>query len=726
MILRRGHTRLFWASAASAASIKSLILVVAMSRFDILFEPVKIGPVTARNRFYQVPHCSGMGYRYPNAEAHLRGMKAEGGWAVVSTQEAEIHPTSDLTPANEARLWDEGDLPALSAVTERIHHHGSLAAIQLVHNGLHVANRFSRMIPLAPSHAISDSLDPVQARAMDKADIADMRRWYRNAALRAKRAGFDIIYVYAGHDMSVLQHFLSRRHNDRSDEYGGSFENRLRLFREILEDTREAIGDTCALAVRLAVDELMGPSGITSEGEGKDIISALADLPDLWDVNLSDWSNDSQTARFSEEGYQEPYIRFVKSVTTKPVVGVGRYTSPDSMVRVIRQGILDFIGAARPSIADPYLPKKIEEGRIDDIRECIGCNICTSGDNTNVPMRCTQNPTIGEEWRKGWHPEIIATSLAPEPALIIGGGPAGLEAARALAQRGVDVVLVEAGGEWGGRVARECRLPGLATWGRVRDWRIGQLGTQVNAQLYLHSPLSADDVLQYGMPHVAIATGANWRCDGAGRTHRLPLEFLSEGALVSPDALLVDGAAAVSVDGPVVIFDDDCFYMGSVLAEMLARAGRAVTFVTPEAQVSPWSKNTLEQGRVQRRLIELGVDIIPAMALAGRTKDRLELSCVYSGKTRQIDCVTLVPVTARLPDETLWHDLKAREAEWADAGIKTVVRLGDCLAPGLIAAAVYSGHEYARTYQEQVDRDCPPFLREDIAVLHDRLDGWNR
>lgn len=688
------------------------------SRFDILFEPVKIGPVTARNRFYQVPHCSGMGYRYPNAEAHLRGMKAEGGWAVVSTQEAEIHPTSDLTPANEARLWDDGDLPALSAVTERIHAHGSLAAIQLVHNGLHVANRFSRMIPLAPSHAVSDSLDPVQARAMDKADITDMRRWYRKAALRAKKAGFDIVYLYAGHDMSVLQHFLSRRHNDRSDEYGGSFENRLRLFREILDDVREAIGDTCALAVRLAVDELMGPSGITCEGEGKDIISALGELPDLWDVNLSDWSNDSQTARFSEEGYQEPYIRFVKSVTTKPVVGVGRYTSPDSMVRVVKQGILDFIGAARPSIADPFLPKKIEEGRIDDIRECIGCNICTSGDNTNVPMRCTQNPTVGEEWRKGWHPETIARSEAPEPALIIGGGPAGLEAARALAQRGVDVMLAEGGGEWGGRVARECRLPGLATWGRVRDWRIGQLSTCVNAELYLHSPLSAADILQYGVPHVAIATGASWRTDGVGRSHRVPLDFLSAGTLISPDAILSEGAEAVPSDGPVVVFDDDCFYMGSVLAELLARRGCTVTFVTPESQVSPWSRNTLEQARIQKRLIGLGVEIVTAMALAGRTKDQLELSCVYSGRIRPVDCATLVPVTARLPDETLWLELKAREAEWADAGIKTITRLGDCLAPGLIAAAVYSGHQYARTYQEQVDKDRVPFMREDIARLY--------
>ncbi|MDW9623629.1 NAD(P)-binding protein (plasmid) [Sinorhizobium meliloti] len=693
------------------------------SRFDILFEPVKIGPVTARNRFYQVPHCSGMGYRYPNAEAHLRGMKAEGGWAVVSTQEAEIHPTSDLTPANEARLWDDGDLPALSAVTERIHAHGSLAAIQLVHNGLHVANRFSRMIPLAPSHAVSDSLDPVQARAMDKADITDMRRWYRNAALRAKKAGFDIVYLYAGHDMSVLQHFLSRRHNDRSDEYGGSFENRLRLFREILDDVREAIGDTCALAVRLAVDELMGPSGITCEGEGKDIISALGELPDLWDVNLSDWSNDSQTARFSEEGYQEPYIRFVKSVTTKPVVGVGRYTSPDSMVRVVKQGILDFIGAARPSIADPFLPKKIEEGRIDDIRECIGCNICTSGDNTNVPMRCTQNPTVGEEWRKGWHPETIARSEAPEPALIIGGGPAGLEAARALAQRGVDVMLAEGGGEWGGRVARECRLPGLATWGRVRDWRIGQLSTCVNADLYLHSPLSAADILQYGVPHVAIATGASWRTDGVGRSHRVPLDFLSAGTLISPDAILSEGAEAVPSDGPVVVFDDDCFYMGSVLAELLARRGCTVTFVTPESEVSPWSRNTLEQARIQKRLIDLGVEIVTAMALAGRTKDQLELSCVYSGRIRPVDCATLVPVTARLPDETLWLELKAREAEWADAGIKTITRLGDCLAPGLIAAAVYSGHQYARTYQEQVDKDRVPFMREDIARLYGLRSG---
>ncbi|HQY43334.1 MAG TPA: NAD(P)-binding protein [Paracoccaceae bacterium] len=686
-------------------------------RYDILFEPVRVGPLTVRNRFWQVPHCSGMGYRYPNAEARMRGIKAEGGWGVISTQEAEIHPTSEITPANEARIWSAEDIPALRLVTDAIHEHGALAAIQLVHNGFHTPNRYSRMIPLAPSASAYDASDPVQARAMDKADIVNLRRWYVQAARRAREAGFDIVYVYAGHDMSVLQHFLVQRHNHRTDEYGGSFENRLRLFREVIGDVRDAIGDKAALAVRLAVDELMGPEGITCDGEGRDIIAALAEEPDIWDVNLSDWTNDSQSSRFSDEGFQEKYTSFVKSVTTKPVVGVGRYTSPDSMVRVIRKGLLDFIGAARPSIADPFLPKKIEQGRIDDIRECIGCNICTSGDNTCVPMRCTQNPTVGEEWRRGWHPERIAPAREQTAALVIGGGPAGLEAARALATRGVDVTLAEAGSEWGGRVSREARLPGIAAWGRVRDWRLGQLKNLPNAQMYLQSPMTADDILSYGIAHVALATGARWRTDGVGRTHRRPLSFLASGPLLTPDDVMDLGTQAVTVAGPVVIFDDDRYYMGSLMAERFAGAGHEVIFVTPDAIVGSFSQNTLEQGRIQTRLIEMGVRIVPTHGLAARGADRLDLACTYSGKITQVACGTLVTVTSRLPTDGLWLALQARQADWADAGIRTVTRIGDCLAPGTIAAANFGGHLYARTFDSPDDPDVVPFRREDVARL---------
>jgi len=185
-------------------------------RYDLLFEPVPIGPVTARNRFFQVPHCSGMGHRHPSAEAAMRGVKAQGGWAVVSTREVEIHPTSEVSPFAEGRLWDERDIPALARVADAIHEGGALAAIEPVLQGFRAANRYSLATSLAPSHQPVDMADPVQARAMNRADIRELRRWYRQAALRSRKAGFDLIYVYAGHNLSVAMHFLSRSLNRRS------------------------------------------------------------------------------------------------------------------------------------------------------------------------------------------------------------------------------------------------------------------------------------------------------------------------------------------------------------------------------------------------------------------------------------------------------------------------------------------------------------------------------
>jgi dimethylamine/trimethylamine dehydrogenase len=683
--------------------------------YDVLFEPVKIGPVTARNRFYQVPHCCGMGHRHPSSMAAMRGVKAEGGWAVVCTEETEIHPSAEITPYAEGRIWDARDLPALAKMTDAVHAHGSLAGIELCHNGLHAPNHYSREVPLAPSHAVIDQPDPVQARAMDKTDIANLRRWHRTAALRAREAGFDIVYVYAGHDMTLLQHFLSRRHNHRSDEYGGALENRVRLIREILQDTKEAVGDRCAVAFRLAVDELLGEQGLSAKGEGHDIVAMLAELPDLWDVNVSGWPNDSQTARFSQEGYQEPYIAFVKQLTTKPVVGVGRYTSPDAMVRVIRQGIMDMIGSARASIADPFLPSKIEAGRFDDIRECIGCNLCAATDNFSAPIRCTQNPTMGEEWRRGWHPETIPPLEGPGQVLVVGGGPAGLEAARALGQRGAEVTIAEAGQEWGGRSASEARLPGLASWGRVRDWRLGQLAPMANVAMYLASAMTADDVLQAGTPHVVLATGSRWRADAVGRTHRMPVAGLDAGPVVTPDHFLHGGGVGELASGPAIVFDDDGYYMGALIAELVARAGREVVYVTPHAEASRWTHHTMEQTRIQARLIELGVAIHSHRMLAGRTGDQLKLACTFTGRRETIPCATLIPVTSRLPVEDLWLALSARQPEWADAGMRSLTRIGDGLAPGTIAAAVHSGHRYAREFGETIDPDVAPFRRESIA-----------
>ena len=665
-------------------------------RFDILFEPVQIGPVRTRNRFYQVPHCNGMGHVHPSAMAEMRAIKAEGGWGVVCTEECEISPLSEFSPYIEARLWDDRDIPALVRMTEGVHKHGSLAGIELAFNGYSAPNRYSREIPWAPSNTPVRGYDPIQARAMTLADIKHLREIHRAAALRARTAGFDIVYVYAGHDLGLPFHFLTQRNNRRTDEYGGVLQNRLRLLRELIEDTKDAVGDRCAVAVRLAVDEQLGQGGLSKNSEGAEIFASLAELPDLWDVNVADWSNDSMTSRFAGEGFQEAFLTGLKALTTKPVVGVGRFTSPDTMVSQVRRGVLDLIGAARPSIADPFLPKKIEEGRIDEIRECIGCNICVTGDHTHTPLRCTQNPTMGEEWRRGWHPERVAPTRKAARTLVVGAGPAGLECARILGTRGYEVALVEGSRTLGGRVTQEAKLPGLTIWSRVIDYRLDALNRLPNVETYRESKLAPEDVLEFGAEHVFIATGSYWRRDGLGRALRQPLAGLDTIPIFTPDDVMV----GANIPSPVLIFDDDHYYMGSVLAELLRARGIEVIFVTPAADVAAWTHATLEQTRIQRRLIEADVTIVAAHSLVAATSDGVIASCVYTDRTRVIAAAALLLVTAREPEQVLFDGLNAMPEKLKSAGIKTLRMIGDCVAPGTIAAAVYSGHKAARETDE--------------------------
>ena len=658
-------------------------------RFDILFEPVRIGPVTAPNRFYQVPHCTGMGWTWPATLAAMREIKAEGGWGVVNTEYCSVHPTSDDTPYPHCTLWDQGDVRNMAAMADAVHRHGALAGVELWHGGLRSSNLLSRQPALGPA-SLPTANSPWQAKAMDKADIRAYRAAHRAATARAVEAGFDIVYVYAAHTYLLAQ-FLDCRINQRTDEYGGGLENRLRIVREVAEETREAVGSRAAVAIRIEVDD-ESRTGEEAQAERRAMLTALSPFIDLFNVTIADYSHEMGVSRFIKEGSLEPFVAHVRAATGKPVVSVGRFTSPETMLAQVKRGVLDLIGAARPSIADPFLPAKIREGRLDDIRECIGCNICYAGDGNGVPIRCTQNPAMGEEWRRGWHPERVNLAARRERLLVVGAGPAGLEAAHIAGKRGFEVTLAEATDELGGRVIAESRLPGLSEWRRVADYRIGQIGKLANVEVFRGGAMTAEDVLGYGAPHVLLATGSHWRDDGRGRQSPAAIASFADPRTLSPDAVMAGARPA----GPVVIFDDDHYVLAACLAELLVREGLPVTYVTTAGTVSAWTRYTAEQDRVQARLIELGVTIVTSHAVTGLVAEGARLSCTYSGRERVIACGGFVPVTSREPNDGLWRALSERSEAVREAGIVTLEAIGDGKAPGLIAQAVHDGHRAAR------------------------------
>ena len=663
------------------------------SRYDPLFEPIQIGPVTAPNRFYQVPHCSGMGYQRPQMLAEMRGIKAEGGWGVVCTEYCSIDFSSDEGAYPNATLRDDDDVRNLRRMTDAVHAHGALAGVELWYGGYVTANAETREVSLdVGSYANEAPLGlPVQSQAMEKADIDRFRHMYVEAAGRALEAGFDIVYVYGNH-YYMLHNFINPAFNRREDEYGGPIENRIRLLREVIEDVKAVVEGRAALAVRYSMP-------LDLEQDPQELVAGfelIAELPDLWDITVHDYYHEMGSSRFVREAANQHAVEKVKSMTGKPVVGVGRFTSPDTMLSQIKNGAQDFIGAARPSIADPFLPNKIRHGRLEDIRECIGCNVCYAHNSIGVTIRCTQNPTMGEEWRRGWHPDRIEKRHADESVLVVGAGPAGLEAALALGQRGYRVSLAEAETELGGRINRESSLPGLSEWARVRDWRVGQLAKMPHVEIYPDNRLDADAILELDQAHVIVATGAHWRTDGIGQTSVEAFPGFDNAAVYSPDRVMRGDLPS----GKVVIYDDDHYYLASALALHLRNAGLAVTLVSPAPVLAEWSYHTEEHEPMMRALYAAGIDIVTARGLAGFEPGEVQLECIYSDAESSLAADCLLPVTSRRPDDELWRTLEKRRGAFTARGGKSIQRVGDCRAPGIIAAAVYAGHKAARELGE--------------------------
>lgn len=693
-------------------------------RYDILFEPVKIGPKTMKNRFYQAPHATGFsGDTSPRAQARFREVKAEGGWAVVNTSGLSVHPEYDCWGGAEphSRLWDDDDARNWSLMCEAAHQHGALAGAELIAVG--GGSGFEARLPArAVSGTVHDTFWAGACYVMDRQDIRELQRCYVKAAERARSAGFDIINFATMQGATIPLMFLMNYFNERNDEYGGSFENRARFAIETLEMLNEAVGDSCSITCRFAVDTLHGTDqGIRVEEEGAAFIELADHLVDFWDLQvggetLAFWPKDTGPARFFEENFQRKWIEQVRPHTDKPIVIVGWLTSPDTMAEMVRSGKVDIIGAARSSIADPFLPRKIEEGRVEEIRECIGCNVCVARYGYGAPIICTQNATTGEEYRRGWHPERVSqANNRDRNVLVVGAGPAGLECAVVLAERGMERVhLVEALSEVGGHLKWVADLPGMSSWRRVVDYRRMKLSRLKNLDIVTRTRLSAEDVLDYGAQIVVTATGSHWSKNGWNRIDRGPIPGADASLpfILTPEQIMVEGKPVVG--DRVLVYDFEGYFMGATLAEQLAREGYRVSLVTPFPGVGPTMDFTGENLFFVPQLNRLGVEIY-----AGHFVTEIEEEAVsgFRGLTPDTPVVwradSVVLVTSRQPNDAIYTELKDAPDNLQAHGVEAVYRIGDCFAPRIyVADAIFDGHRLAREIDSPNPAEPLPYLRE--------------
>ena len=688
-------------------------------KYDILFDPIALGPKIMRNRFMQVPHCNGAGSDRPGFQAKFRGMKAQGGWGAIFTEVCQIVPSADVMPWVASKLWDSGDVRNLREMTEEIHKYGSLAGVELCHAGGLAANAESRAPGKVVSQIASDINYLANGRELSIREIKELQREHVEGFKRARDAGFDLLTFYAGLGAFPM-YFLYPFYNKRTDEYGGSFENRIRFTREVLEMVREEIDD-CAIGIRFPIDTLddpygYGDLGVRFDGEGKDFIAALDGLVDYWDLNIGtlNWGEDAGSSRFFESNHEAKYTRIAKEVSTKPCINVGRFTDPDIMLEAITSGQCDIIGAARPSIADPYLPKKIEEGRFEDIRECIGCNVCVSRwEMGGPPIWCTQNATAGEEYRRGWHPEEFTTATnAHKAVLIVGAGPAGMEAAVVLGKRGFEAVhLVDRQAELGGHLNWMTTMPGLHRWRSVTEYREQQIKKLANVEFIGNTELTAQAIRDYGAEIVIIATGSQWRGDGMNTpTHDVIVGAdASLANVATPEQLVLEGK---DIGDRVLVVDGDGYHMGATTAEFLARQGKKVVYATHWETLGPYLRYTLEEQRQYQRLVELGVEVMSQQLVVAFEGGKATMIHLWSGQETHIDVDGLALCTGRLSVCELYNELDADRAALEAAGISQLHLIGDAYSPGLIAQATFSGHRLAR----EIDSDNPdeplPFIRE--------------
>ncbi len=667
-------------------------------RYPLLFSPLRLGPVTVANRIVFSAHLTNYAEDGHPTEQHAAyySARAAGGAGLVITEEHSVHPT-DWPYEKLIHGFDPGVVPGYRRITDAVHRHGTPIFAQINHNGGQASGMYSRLPVWAPS-PVPDPLFREVPKEVDQAEIAEVVAGYATTAGHCRQGGFDGVELQCSHS-SIVRGFLSPATNRRTDAYGGSLANRVRLLLEVVEAVREAIGPAMALGVRLCGDELI--EGGTTIDDAVAVARMVADHGGVDYVNTSIGVATASLYMIEASMHVPPgYAMFIPSAIRDavdlPVVGVGRFKDPLQAERALASGHCDLVGIVRGQIADAQLAAKAREGRTDDIRLCLSCNQeCVGRMGLNRWLGCIENPGTGREstgapmpWNRpaGGGPDLRAaatfvggrragrsTPRVASRVLVVGAGPGGLQAAIAAARRGHQITVLEREDAPGGQVRLAATVPSRAELGDLVRNQVSEC-RRLGVELRCGTDADIASVLALRPDAVVVATGAVpdtpwWVPPGTPR--------------ICDVRHVVEGTS--QPDGDVLVIDELGFLQATSVAELLADRGCRVEIVTPGMVVGQDLGITLDLETFNLRAAGKGIRQATDLVPSGIDGGAVQLLHHPTGRTetRQVDWVVLAVPPA--PDDGLYRQLRA------DAPALAVHRVGDCVAPRRAHAAVVEG-----------------------------------
>jgi len=647
------------------------------SSFPNLFQPGKIGKVELRNRVVMFP----MGTAYGSAIGEVTRKtieyyetRAKGGMGLIIV--GHCSPMGRMTP-NSLQIDADWYVAGHSDLVEAVHAWGVKIALQLNHAGsrVHLASLEGKQ-PISSSAVARSWMgeDPYpEPRALSKWEIYEVIDRWAEAAGRARLAGYDMVELHGAHGYLIAQ-FMSPQLNRRTDEFGGSFENRMRFPIELFKRIRKSLGKEYPVGIRLSGDEFW-PGGITLEESAK----AAKVMEEAGAAYINVGAGTFETHHRSidimrdPEDWKLPMCAALKKAVTIPTIAGGNLRNPDLCEKVLAEGKGDFVGLARALYADPEWPRKTREGRVEDIRRCVNCNEClrtSQKGGGRASRRCTVNTAAGRE--RAFN--TIIPVEKPKKVMIIGGGPGGMEAARVAALRGHDVTLYEKNNRLGGALLLAAIPPGKDKW----LWFVDYLKTQLQ-KLEVSVELNTEvepDVVRGNMPDVVIlATGAR-PCipsiPGAeGEKVVNAWELLQDKVGITGRNVLILGGGTV----------------GCETGEFLAEQGKRVTIVEMLPRLADDMERLNRKGLLDR-FAELNVNALVEKRVTAIYDEGADVLDVKTGTKERLNAEQVIIAMGTKPLNQLTEALTGIVPE--------LYAVGDCLSPRMVIDAVYEGSLAAR------------------------------